>query len=99
MRNYIRRLTEAAEAGVSAACLAWQFHQDLADMTAESCERIRRDKGENAVCLSGGVFVNRVLLETCVQKLKERRFDVYWNRQVPCGDGGICLGQAWLAAR
>lgn len=99
VRNYIRRLTEAAEAGVSAACLAWQFHQDLADMTAESCERIRRDKGENAVCLSGGVFVNRVLLETCVQKLKERRFDVYWNRQVPCGDGGICLGQAWLAAR
>ncbi len=51
------------------------------------------------VALSGGTFQNRLLLEGARQALEEQGFAVYWNQKVPSGDGGLCLGQAWVAAR
>ena len=96
---YFRRLAEATWKGVEPARLAWQFHQDLVWMTVRACEQIRKVTGENNVAVSGGVFVNRILLEGCVRSLQKQGFAVYWNQQVPCNDGGICLGQAWLAAQ
>jgi len=50
------------------------------------------------VALSGGCFQNKILLEGAIDKLKNAGFDVYCHRQVPANDGGICLGQAVVAA-
>ncbi|MCD7756675.1 MAG: hypothetical protein LUH45_00660, partial [Clostridiales bacterium] len=59
-----------------------------------------RDRfGVEQVALSGGTFQNRLLLEGARQALEEQGFAVYWNQRVPSGDGGLCLGQAWVAAR
>lgn len=49
------------------------------------------------IALSGGTFQNRMLLERVVSKLSSLGYAVYWNEQVPMGDGGISLGQAYLA--
>ena len=46
----------------------------------------------------GGVFANVILQERCRQLLEKDGFKVYVNEQVPGNDGGIALGQAWLAA-
>lgn len=51
-----------------------------------------------SVVLSGGTFLNRILLETVSLALEEKGFTVYRNEEVPPGDGGICLGQAYFAA-
>ena len=59
------------------------------------CRIIRDEHKENNVCLSGGVFANRILLEKAVGALSEDGFSVYTNEFVPAGDAGISLGQAY----
>ena len=54
---------------------------------------------KNQVVLSGGTFLNRILLERVIIELESQGFNVYIAQQLPPGDGGICLGQAYLASR
>ena len=49
------------------------------------------------VALSGGTFLNRILLGEVSQGFREKGVQVYINEKVPCGDGGIALGQMYLA--
>ncbi len=51
------------------------------------------------VVLSGGTFLNRILLERVITELEAQGFNVYIASQLPPGDGGICLGQAYLTSR
>ena len=53
--------------------------------------------GETKIALSGGVFANRLLRALLEESLAGYGFQVYFNEQVPMNDGGISLGQAWLA--
>ena len=76
---------------------ALQFHAAVIRMTVEICEKIRSKTGENTVALSGGVFANRILLRGCIGYLRKKGFMIYWNESVPSNDGGISLGQAFLA--
>ena len=32
-------------------------------------------------------------MENSIRKLKEKGYNVYWNKEVPANDGGISLGQ------
>ncbi|WP_294238182.1 carbamoyltransferase HypF [Pseudobutyrivibrio sp.] len=50
----------------------------------------------NQIVLSGGTFLNRILLEKTIDKLEGEGFKVYTPELLPPGDGGICLGQAYL---
>ncbi|MBR5648985.1 carbamoyltransferase HypF [Pseudobutyrivibrio sp.] len=50
----------------------------------------------NQIVLSGGTFLNRILLEKTIDKLEGEGFKVYIPELLPPGDGGICLGQAYL---
>jgi len=63
-------------------------------VAVESAARVH---GELPVALSGGCFQNPRLAESLLARLTPR-FDVYLNRRVPPGDGGIALGQAAVAA-
>jgi len=75
--------------------IAYSFHVAISDAIALICHIIRDRHKENNVCLSGGVFANRILLALSVCKLKKDGFDVYINEFVPSGDSGISLGQAY----
>ena len=75
--------------------IAYAFHEALAGAIAKMCRLIRDAHKENNVCLSGGVFANRILLEKAVSALSEDSFSVYINEFVPAGDAGISLGQAY----
>jgi hydrogenase maturation protein HypF len=61
------------------------------------CERIREKIRIDKVCLSGGCFQNKILLEDSISLLEESGFVVYHHKQVPTNDGGIALGQAVIA--
>lgn len=82
----------------SVAEMARKFHNGLAMVLLDVAERIRDKTGIHRVCLSGGCFLNALLLETMIGELRERSFEVFFHTEVPAGDGGISLGQAVIAA-
>jgi hydrogenase maturation protein HypF len=84
--------------GLPAAIVAAQFHNSLAAVAAEVCERIGSAHDLDTVALSGGVFGNARLTTTVRALLEARGFTVLTHRQVPANDGGISLGQAAVAA-
>jgi len=65
----------------------------------EAARVLARQAGRKSVCLSGGVFQNRVLLELATAGLQKAGLAVYLNRQVPANDSGLQLGQAWHALK
>jgi hydrogenase maturation protein HypF len=72
-----------------AAC----FHLSMAHSLLEQARRIRENSGVNAVSLTGGVFQNRVLTETCIALLNTDGFDVTLPLLMPVNDAGISFGQ------
>lgn len=79
-------------AQVAAAALG--FHYAIAEMVLAVARQIRQ-QGVEQIALTGGCFVNRVLLEKCCADLQQEHFKVYFNQQVSPGDGGVLLGQAY----
>ncbi|KTC86563.1 hydrogenase maturation protein HypF [Legionella brunensis] len=49
------------------------------------------------VLLSGGCFLNQVLAEGLSKRLMDCGLKVYFPLRLPPSDGGISLGQAWVA--
>ena len=76
--------------------LALEFHLDLAQEILKQCMKARFVHGINIVCLSGGVFQNRILMEETLRLLRANYFEVYYNIHVPPNDGGIALGQCYI---
>ena len=74
-----------------------KFHNTLAKIILDICKKLKKETKINKVALSGGVFQNSVLLEKAVKLLKNAGFEVFTNSQVPSNDGGISLGQSWIA--
>ena len=76
--------------------LAYLFHYVIANAIIGIVDRICEVHDVNQVALSGGTFINRILLSKVVYGLKAKEKKVYINEKVPCGDGGIALGQMYL---
>ena len=85
--------------GMKSDELAFEFHKSIAKALSNVCEEIREIKNTNTVCLSGGCFNNSLLLTLLIPQLEKKGFNVYLNSKVPCGDGGIALGQIYLNAK
>lgn len=67
------------------------FHRAIVDMVVESARLL----GVEQVILTGGCFHNGILWTETKEALTKEHFKVYGNEKVPCGDGGISLGQAF----
>jgi hydrogenase maturation protein HypF len=81
--------------GTSASLVAARFHAGLAIGLAGMVERVGIS---GPIALSGGVFQNRLLLESLIQRIAARGRTVLTHRVVPANDGGLALGQAAIAA-
>lgn len=77
--------------------IAIEFHLSLANMIADVVKKVQEKIPVDQVLLSGGTFQNRILLENVIEILEEQKIKVYINEKVPSGDGGIALGQAFIA--
>lgn len=93
----VSQLVEGRKKGEKPEKLAWIFHEKLAEMIVEACDRIRKTTGISTAALSGGVYQNLLLLRLTVQGLEKKGFSVLTHHLVPPNDGGICLGQAAAA--
>jgi hydrogenase maturation protein HypF len=88
-------ISAAASRGVGAHSLALGFHIAV----AEGLVKIAREQKVKKIALSGGTFNNRILTSYLKKRLTALGFEVYLNERVPCGDGGIALGQLYLAGK
>ncbi len=81
----------------AASDLALAFHQRVIDAIVGECVFLRRQTGADQVALTGGTFQNRILMEGVLEKLRGLGFKPYYNISVSPNDGGIALGQAYIA--
>lgn len=94
-KTLFEAMLRALEQGVDRAVIARGFLFALADAIVTISQRMRKRYDVNQIALSGGTFLNRILLERVTALLEENGFLVYRNELVPPGDGGLCLGQAY----
>jgi hydrogenase maturation protein HypF len=78
--------------------IAAAFHVGLATALSTLALDLTSRHGVSTVALSGGVFQNRLLLESVMSRLEADGLRVLLQRQVPANDGGLSLGQAAVAA-
>ena len=91
----IRAILEDLTQDVSVAVIAAKFHNGLAALALAVARRC----GDSQVALTGGCFQNALLTARVRDRLSVDGFRVYIQQQVPPGDGGIALGQVFVAAR
>ena len=95
-RPLIRALCAQKAAGVSPAALAAGFQQAVCRMALDQCRALNPDN--LPVVLSGGVFLNRALLEGVTALLEGAGYRVYTHSRVSPSDEGLALGQLAIAA-
>lgn len=93
---FMRRL--ATDGLKNPAQTAADFHETvalaLATLTQKGAQRIGYT---GPIMLTGGCMANRLLTEALTEKLHAMGFETYYPVKVPAGDGGLALGQVWLA--
>jgi len=91
-------LERLAAPGLNAVDGAELFHGTLAAAMVDLVTRTARALGLSAVALGGGCFLNRVLTTQMRAGLLAAGIRPLIARAVPPNDGGLSLGQAWIAA-
>ena len=92
-----KALLGGIEAGISVNRLALDFHIAIARSSARIAREICAREDVDTVALSGGVFMNRLLLQLLTRKLKDAGLTVLIPQTVPVNDGCIAYGQAAIA--
>ncbi|MFZ3060267.1 MAG: carbamoyltransferase HypF [Candidatus Methanoperedens sp.] len=70
----------------------------LARGLCEMAIKTARDKKIEVIGFSGGVAYNNAITSTAGNIAEEEGFEFVTHKKVPCGDGGISLGQAVMGA-
>ncbi|HNO79078.1 MAG TPA: hypothetical protein PKN33_13580 [Phycisphaerae bacterium] len=83
---------------VGISVIAGRFHASIADALATVGIAAAETLNTDTVVLTGGCFMNRLLTERVRAALERAGMNVFEHHQVPCGDGGLGLGQGVIAA-
>ncbi len=77
---------------------AVMFHFALAEGLARAAISAAREHATNDIVFGGGCFANRVLGDRLRVALEAAGLRVHAPQAAGCGDAGLALGQAWVAA-
>lgn len=88
-------LFDASDVGEAAA----GFHLALADVLALALAQAAQARGASDVVLGGGCFFNQLLCDRLARRLLASGLAVWWPGPAGCGDAGLAIGQAWVAAQ
>ena len=77
--------------------IAARIHHTLAAASVDLIIKLSEQTATNTIVLSGGVFQNRLLLESITQQLEQYGKKVLTSQVYPVNDGGLSLGQALVA--
>jgi hydrogenase maturation protein HypF len=86
-------IADARDAGYAAAL----FHATLAAALADWTVTAARREGLATVACGGGCFMNAILPRELRANLEAAGLEVLEARKAPPNDGGIALGQVWVA--
>ena len=92
-----RALLDDIEAGVPTGAIARRFHEAIVRAIVEMAQIFEAVYGVRTVVLSGGVFMNRYLVEHAVPALADLGYTVVMNRDLPPNDACVSFGQAVVA--
>ena len=95
---FVRGALDDLRAGTALDQIAAHFHHSLAAATVDLVVDLAQQHSVDTVALGGGVFQNLLLLELLVARLEAAGLRPLVHRSVPTNDGGLCLGQAQIAA-
>lgn len=93
LRPLYTALAECSDAAYGAAL----FHATLTAALADWTEQAARSEGLRTVACGGGCFLNHILTRKLTTLLQQRGLRVLMAQQLPPNDGGLSLGQAWVA--
>jgi hydrogenase maturation protein HypF len=93
----IRKIVSDVLNGRDHAVISAIFHNTLIEMFCQLSIQLQNKFYLNKIILSGGVFQNKRLLSGLANRLKKSNLKVYVPLKLPCNDGGISLGQAYVA--
>lgn len=94
LRPLLTQLADLAEVGAAAALFHATLAAALIDWVAAAAERT----GIRTVAAAGGCLLNRLLSSALRQGFAEHGLQLLEARALPPNDGGLSLGQAWVAA-
>ncbi len=94
----VERLLDGIARKETAGALARLVHESLAQAICDTVHEISRATGIRTAALSGGVFMNRLVLERTAQLLERAGMAVLVPHTVPMNDGCIAYGQAAVAS-
>ena len=97
LRPLLARLLDTPATEAPAAAL-W-FHHALADALVDWAALAAQQKQVKTVCLGGGCFANQLLSARVCSGLRAHGLRVLQAQKHSCGDAGLALGQAWVAAQ
>ena len=91
----IHELLRDRARGLDPSRMAARFHEGLAVAALELAQRV----GLPRVVLAGGCFQNLRLEQLVRERLSNRGYTVFTARRFPPNDGGLSLGQLFVASR
>jgi hydrogenase maturation protein HypF len=98
VRGIFEGILKDLKDGVPAAESAGRFHRTIGEMITAVLKKLREETGISLVALSGGVFQNKLLFLLLCRRLAEEGFEVFYHKKVPTNDGGVALGQVYIAS-
>ena len=81
----------------NAARAARLFHATLAAALVAWVAQAAQRRGVTTVAAAGGCLLNRLLAQALAEGLAARGLRFILPRDLPPNDGGLALGQAWVA--
>ncbi|MDH4211723.1 MAG: carbamoyltransferase HypF [candidate division WOR-3 bacterium] len=93
VKKTLRAILRDMKQRIPQALISTKFHNTIAEFSFDVADKIRKIHGLKSVCLSGGVFQNRFLLNLMINRMEKGGFRVYTHRQLPNNDGCISYGQ------
>ena len=92
----LARLLALHDSGADSGYAAALLHRQLIDGLSLWLSKQARQQRLSTVVLSGGCLLNQLLCKGLQQQLEAHSLQVMLAEKLPCNDGGLSLGQAWL---
>jgi hydrogenase maturation protein HypF len=94
-RNFILELWERVQRGDNRHLLAMAAQVTLANKLANICIQLAQEHGVKKIGISGGVCYNQTFFREFYQSVLNagKDYEFIYHKKIPCGDGGISIGQ------
>jgi hydrogenase maturation protein HypF len=94
-RNFILELWERVQRGNNRYLLATAAQVTLANKLANICIQLAEEHGVKKIGISGGVCYNQTIFREFYQSVLNagKDYEFIYHKKIPCGDGGISIGQ------